>query len=42
MKLIILGIRQIGKAVDSESIIYRFEPCMPNDSYFEILAFERG
>ena len=42
MELIILGIRQIGKAVDSESIIYRFEPCMPNDSYFETLVFERG
>lgn len=42
MELIILGIRQIGKAVDSESIIYRFEPCMPNDLYFETLAFERG
>ena len=29
-KIVLLGIRQIGKAVDSESIIYRFEPCIPN------------
>ena len=29
-KFILLGIRQTGKAVDSESIIYRFDPCIPN------------
>ena len=27
---VFLGIRQTGKAVDSESIIYRFDPCIPN------------
>lgn len=29
-KFILLGIRQTGKAVDSESIIYWFETSMPN------------
>ena len=27
---VFLGIRQAGKAVDSESIMHRFEPCIPN------------
>ncbi|AGL64766.2 hypothetical protein LBP_cg2020 [Lactiplantibacillus plantarum subsp. plantarum P-8] len=29
----LLGIRQIGKAADSESVIYWFEPSIPNIRY---------